>query len=288
MCTFSNCWSYYVAGVLSQKSKRSQTSEAARWRYLIKYFNDDYLITDIHPLNLINFQRTVNHLSPQSVAHCLSLLRRVINYSIKIGFYAGPCPKISLPKFDNKRLRFLSRDEAQKLLDELKQRSDLWYDISLFALNTGLRAGEIYNLTFGNFDRKNRVAYVMKTKNLKNRTIPLNEIAFQILARRVSTRAGSYIFMGKRGKEIKCVDNSFKKAVTSCGFNSYDTDRLNRVVFHTLRHTFASWLVQDGIPLAVVSELLGHSSINITMRYAHLAPSQGRMAVETIAKRLTD
>ena len=182
-------------------------------------------------------------------------------------------------------MRFLSRKEVQKLLIELKQKSLLWYDIVLIALTTGMRAGEIFNLTSTDFDKKNRVVYVKKTKNLKNCTIPLNNIAFDVLERQ-SIQSG-YIFLEK-GKKIKTVGRCFRIAVENCKLNPLGTDSLNRVVFHTLRHTFASWLVQDGISLIVVSELLGHSSINITMRYAHLAPSQGRLAVDTIAKQLTD
>jgi site-specific recombinase XerD len=61
-------------------------------------------------------------------------------------------------------------------------------------------------------------------------------------------------------------------------------DSRHKVVFHTLRHTFASWLVQDGVKLEMLSQLLGHSSLNITMRYAHLAPSQGKSAVNLISE----
>jgi site-specific recombinase XerD len=63
-------------------------------------------------------------------------------------------------------------------------------------------------------------------------------------------------------------------------------DPRHKAVFHTLRHTFASWLVQSGFPIALVSQMLGHSSINVTMRYAHLAPSQEHQAVEFIGKKL--
>lgn len=59
-------------------------------------------------------------------------------------------------------------------------------------------------------------------------------------------------------------------------------DRRERVCFHTLRHTFASWLVQKGYPLAMVGNLLGHKDIKMTMRYAHLAPNQARLAVSSL------
>jgi site-specific recombinase XerD len=77
----------------------------------------------------------------------------------------------------------------------------------------------------------------------------------------------------------------FEQAVKESGLNDGIKDSRHKVVFHTLRHTFASWLVQDGVKLEVVSQLLGHSSLNITMRYAHLAPSQGKSAVNLISEK---
>lgn len=74
----------------------------------------------------------------------------------------------------------------------------------------------------------------------------------------------------------------FKDAVSECGFNKGVQDRRARVCFHTLRHTFASWLVQNGTHLALVGELLGHKDSRMTMRYSHLAPEQGQAAVATL------
>jgi integrase len=70
----------------------------------------------------------------------------------------------------------------------------------------------------------------------------------------------------------------FSKAVNDLGLNDGITDRRQKVVFHSLRHTFASWLVQMGKPLYTVSQLLGHSDVKMTMRYAHLAPDTQRAA----------
>lgn len=78
----------------------------------------------------------------------------------------------------------------------------------------------------------------------------------------------------------------FRKAIEKTGLNEGITDQRNKIVFHTFRHTFASWIVQMGTPLPVVSQLLGHSNLQMTMRYAHLSPSQTHAAVNIISEKL--
>ena len=112
-------------------------------------------------------------LSPQSVYHCLSLVRRVLRRAVEWELYPGPVPVFRMPKFDNRRLRFLSETEAAYLLQELSHRSEIWRDITEFALHTGLRAGEIYALMPYNIDINNKYAKIYDTKNTLNRIIPL-------------------------------------------------------------------------------------------------------------------
>ena len=92
---------------------------------------------------------------------------------------------------------------------------------------------------------------ILKTKQLKN---------------------GEYVFKSKKGTKIQSVSDTYEKVVDYLGFNKGIKDAKNRVVFHTLRHTFASWLVQEGVSLYVVQRLMGHKSIRMTERYSHLAP----------------
>jgi integrase len=95
------------------------------------------------------------------------------------------------------------------------------------------------------------------------------------------------LFPARDGSQLSetSVSKTFPRSVKTLGFNENVTDDRQKVVFHTLRHTFASWLAIDGVPLYTISKLMGHSSIEMTMRYAHLCPDSKRDAVAMLEKR---
>ena len=223
------------------------------------------------------------NLGPQSILLCLSLLRRVLRRAGQLEMYPGPVPYFEMPKFDNKRVRFLNQDEAKTLLLNLSVRSELWHDISAFALHTGMRAGEIFSLTPQSINMESRFATILDTKNTMGRSVPINDCALNIVKKRVNCST-AYLFENENfpNKQLTRPSKLFREVVKSCHLNKAVVDRRHKVVFHTLRHTFASWLIQDGIPLMVVSQLLGHKTLTMTLRYAHLAPDQGRTAVERL------
>ena len=85
--------------------------------------------------------------------------------------------------------------------------------------------------------------------------------------------------LSKDGQKIKEVSNAFQRIVDDLGFNDGVTDRRQRVVFHTCRHTFASWLAIQGTPIYTIAKLMGHKSISMSERYAHLSPDHKKQAV---------
>lgn len=270
-------WKFYNDFILQSFSKRCQTTETGRWKHHIFPIVGKKIINELTIFDLLELRKSLESkkLSPQTIFHCLSLLRRILNRIVDYD-HSVQVPKFKnvMPKFDNRRLRYLSRLELERLLNILKKKSKAWFDISLFAVNTGLRRGEIFNLGFENINNNDRNICILDSKTHKNRVVPLNGTAFKI----ISDNKNKKIFTLSAPK-------IFEQAVKESGLNDGIKDSRHKVVFHTLRHTFASWLVQDGIPLAVVSQLLGHSSINITMRYAHLAPSQAKSAVNLISQK---
>jgi len=279
MATLSEAWNLYHSTILSNATTRSIVTETGRWdNYIVPLIGKDDL-DQITALDIVKLRSYLQKrkLSPQSVYHCLSLLRRVFNRAKEWDLFAGEIPPFDMPRFDNKRIRFLSPDEVQVLLDYLQWKNPDWHDIAVVGLYTGLRAGEIFKLTPSDVQLEKRFITVLDTKNKANRVVPLNDFSQSALEKNLRRhRPSSPIF-----PQLAC--KTFSRAVEACGFNTGVTDRRHRVVFHTLRHTFASWLVQGGVPIALVSQLLGHKDLKMTMRYSHLAPQQAHEAVAYLA-----
>jgi integrase len=180
-------WELYRVAVLGSSTKHSRVIETGRWDNYIAPVLGELTLEQLSSRDYLMLRRSLEDkkLSPQTVYHCLSLLRRCLLRAVEWGYFKGQVPsfKGSLPRFDNKRQRFLSKIEADMLLHMLKQsdKSMNWHDIALFALNTGLRRGEIFklNMTHINFD--SCLLMVSDTKSCRNRNLPLNKVAMDIL-----------------------------------------------------------------------------------------------------------
>ncbi len=174
-------------------------------------------------------------------------------------------PKIRLEKEPQGRLRWLTEDEIKKLLDACsKSRNrDLRAAVTV-AINTGLRRSELLGLTWDRADLSRGVIRLEVTKSGKRREVPLNAQSYAAL-----------VSLGPKESGRVFRKQSLRKAYE----NAVSNAKLEDVNFHTLRHTFASWAVMRGVSLKELQELLGHSSLAMTMRYAHLAPERLRSAV---------
>jgi integrase len=227
-------------------------------------------------------------LAPATVKHSLVLVRQIFNKAKAWGMWDGdnPVSKVKLPKLNNRRERFLSPEEAQQLLDELLKVSRKLHDMALLSLHTGLRAGELFNLRWGHLDFANDLIHIADSKGGRSRKAFMNPTTKKMLQSRITGGPQDFVFVARGNKKIKDVSRAHFRAVVRLGFNEGITDARQRVTFHTLRHTFASWLALQGTPILAIKELLGHTSLAMTERYAHLIPDMKREAVAGIAKMM--
>ena len=226
--------------------------------------------------------------APRTAQHVLALLRALFNRASSWGFFFGrnPVKGIRVPYFDNRRVRFLTREEAGRLLEECRRRTtprNLLHPMVLLALSTGMRAGEIFNLRVQDVDLRNSLAHVRDPKSGVNRTVFLSEEIKAILADLCKGKEPHrHVFEKPGGRKFDEIPRTFVRVVKKLGFNEGVTDPREKVVFHTLRHTFCSWLAQEGVPLHVIKELAGHRTIEMTERYSHLMPDIRREAVRRV------
>jgi integrase len=192
---------------------------------------------------------------------------------------------------DNGRVRFLNQLKPSKTeVDYLKPCADEEsrlraviakeypahmpeFDI---ALHTGMRPSEQFGLTWDRVDLVRKLVTIPKSKNGNTRHIPLNSVAlgaFQQLFGR--SRGNGCVFVSIHGGPLKGYKHWFEDAVVEAGVSDF--------TWYGMRHTFASRLVMAGVDLRTVAELMGHKTIQMTMRYAHLAPAHKSAAVERLA-----
>jgi len=184
-----------------------------------------------------------------------------------------------LQRIQDQDFRWLTRAEADRLVGAAW---GYWGAMITVALHTGLRMGEIQALRWEDVDAKGRKLTVRQSwyggafkapKSGKPRTIPLNAASVEALERHTRRLHCDLVFCTRRGTVIDKPDLE-RGLGRVCA-----AAKVERIGWHVMRHTFASWLVQAGVPLTVVRDLLGHSSIRMTERYAHLAPAMHADAV---------
>jgi integrase len=211
----------------------------------------------------------------------------MFNFARKAGLFAGdpPTRQVSKPKVVNQRVRFLSPEEAEKLLDTLAEVSIDVRDQALLSLFSGCRWGEVAGLTWANVDFDSNNLHLLDTKH-GQRSVPMTTKVRDMLGRRKSMvsdfLSDTLVFPTRTGRPSAQVSQSFHRAVDKLTLNEGLTDRRQKVCFHTLRHSYASWLVMAGTPLYTVARLLGHSTMSMTERYSHLGPDHVREAVANL------
>lgn len=190
--------------------------------------------------------------------------------------------RVKLLPENNRRLRYLAKQECRDLI---KKCDEHIRPIVITALNTGMRRGEILPLKWEQVDLKHGFILLDITKNGERREIPINQTLKEVFHSIPRSIAGGqenpYVFVNPdTDKPYTELKRSFYSACRRAGIKDFK--------FHDLRHTFASHLVMSGVDITTIKELLGHKTINMTLRYAHLAPSHKVKAVDDLDKALNE
>lgn len=230
--------------------------------------------------------------APRTAEYLIAMDRQVFNYAKDHGFFTGenPARKVKKLKYDNKRQRFLTPAEADILLKILKKKNTNLHDMALLSLHTGARAGEIFGLEWTDLDFTDGKITFRDTKNADSRYVFMSGAVKSMLEQRrkeadISKIITSYVFPNRKGHRIKDISRAFEQIILNdTVLNAGITDRRQKFTFHTLRHSSASWLVQDGTPMYMVQKQLGHKTAAMTARYSHLAPANLRAVTAVFDK----
>ncbi len=219
--------------------------------------------------------------SERTIEYTLAVLRQIFTFCRRNKLFSGESPlgEVTRRKFDNRKQRFLSHDEASLLLNHLKTKNRQLYLMAMVSLHAGLRAGEIFSLTWGDLDIENGLLLLRDTKNKETRYGFMTQTLKGELSELVPGKPSELIFKDRFGKKIKSISATWDRVVDKLGLNEGIADRRLKFTFHGLRHTFASNLVASGIDLFRVQQLLGHKTPKMTLRYAHMSPEGLRDAV---------
>ncbi|MBT4181424.1 MAG: site-specific integrase [Candidatus Thioglobus sp.] len=176
---------------------------------------------------------------------------------------------------NNSRTRYLSNDEKERLLTAvMHSRWDKLYLITLLAITTGARKGELTSLRWSDVDFDTQTAYVSTTKNGEPKVLPLTEPTIAEL-QRFNKQDGSLIFDSavKPGRAY-CFTKPWKRALKEAEITDF--------TFHSLRHTCASYLAQSGASLLEIADVLGHRQIQMTRRYSHLCVQSKQKLINSV------
>lgn len=244
-------------------------------------------------------------LAAQTIRHAVALVRRIMRRMVKWRLYNGPLPfdDVILPRPNNERERYLEPGEARALLVELRQRSEQTWLMALISLHCGLRFGEIARLRWGDVRQDDMTLYIAESKSGRARhAVMTAEVAAALGAMPHGTDT-DLIFPARGGGVMASVSKAFFRAVDAVRLNDTGEtitlpdgtmervkirDARQRVVFHSLRHTYASWLAKGGQGQLIIADRLGHRSLAMTQRYTHLMDESRRASAECISRAFHD
>lgn len=299
---------YYIPWKRDRKKRKTWTDDVKRANKRIHPFLGAFPLSAITPDLLQEFMDSMydEGLADASVLHNMAIIRSVFNRAattvindVVVFPHQTPLEHIDLPQIGdkNQRQRYLTKEEAKAVLRKALDNSEgaasdnrrlAWQDLHdaiVLSLHTGMRLGEIQRVEWHdvNFYGKSITVRTISSGQKPGGNIPLNSAVLEMLMRRKEESTDALIFSPIRGGEKRHnLSHQFKAVVDDLGLNKFATAKSQRIVFHSLRHTFASWLAIAGVDIYRIKTLMRHKTINMTMRYAHLSPDYSQGAVDLL------
>lgn len=232
----------------------------------------DVYLNEIRERHIEDYKiKRLKQIAPATVHREMNTVKNMFKIALRRGIInEDPCLYVKKPQEPPGRVRYLAKEEIPLLLNECKKIPYLYLFV-VIGLNTGMRKSEILGLKWSDIDFENKLIHLEKTKNRERADILINSTTEEAL--KTYQKENGFNDKIFPVKELK---KSFKGAKDRAGITNFR--------IHDLRHTFASYLVMNNIPLSVVKELMRHKSFKMTLRYAHLSPQQKRFAVEKLTK----
>lgn len=275
----------------SENNKKSHKTDTYSLKIVKEYFGGMYL-SDITPKKLEQFKAYLindRKVANSTVNRYRAALSKMFNLGIENKLIKeNPVKYFKKMKEQNYKIRFLTIEEEQRLFAEIEKGYEvitrerikkIIYPYShikplvIAALQTGMRRGELFNLKWSNIDFDYGFIDLLETKSGKSRKIPISEKLMNLL--NSLDKVSEYVFINPETKlPYTDIKHSFSSVLKKAKINDFR--------FHDLRHTVATRLVEAGIDLVVVKEILGHAEISTTMRYAHPVPKRKQEAISVL------
>lgn len=274
----------YLTYIKDTVKKRSWKRDELCLKHLNRFFGEKKL-SNIKPQDIDDYKASrLKDVAPATVDRELEVLRHLFNLAERWNKFFGknPVSKSGLLHPINQKERILSLDEEKRLLSVC---DTYLHSIIVTALYTGMRKGEILSLKWENIDLANNLITIDQTnaKSKKTRRIPVNSVIRKLLLEQRLKSAGSeYVFLSSKGTPYMRQDSLNRAYLLSLA-----KAEIKGLRFHDLRHTAATRLIELGYSIVAVKEILGHASINTTMRYVH--PNESlRTALEGLTTYFSD
>lgn len=292
--TFSDLKTEYLAWAIRQKAYKSKKN---RVELLYKDFGnipldsfttklvDQYQTDKLKGCGKLQKDgRPATGNKPATINRLLATLKHMFTKAVEWDMVSDTALKhvrrVKLLQENNRRLRYLTQEECAALIGACMPHLK---PIVITAIHTGMRKGEILGLTWDRVDLTHGFILLdTNTKNGERREIPISNTLKDTLETLAldNVEGHRHVFHNKEGQPYKELKNSFHAACRTAGIADFH--------FHDLRHTFASHLAMSGADLTTMKELLGHKTITMTLRYAHLAPSHKVNAIDLLDARMKD